>query len=49
VDAERSVLVGDRESDLAAAAAAGIRGVAFTGGALDGLVREFLAGADAAG
>jgi D,D-heptose 1,7-bisphosphate phosphatase len=35
VDPSRSVLVGDKESDLAAATAAGIRGVKFNGGRLN--------------
>lgn len=42
VDRGRSRLVGDKPSDLAAAAAAGIPGHLFTGGDLDALVRELL-------
>ena len=38
VEPERSFLVGDKESDLAAAAAAGIEGHLFTGGSL----RDFI-------
>jgi len=40
VDPARSLLVGDKDSDLAAAEAAGIRAVKFTGGALDSLVES---------
>ena len=42
VDPARSLLVGDKDSDLAAAAAAGIRGVKFEGGALDALVSRLI-------
>lgn len=40
VDPARSVLIGDKDSDMAAAEAAGIRGVMFRRGALDDLVRS---------
>ncbi len=43
VDLARSVLIGDKESDLQAAAAAGVRGVLFQGEDLDALVAEELA------
>lgn len=46
VDAAKSVLVGDKASDLEAAQAAGIRGVAFTHGNLAALVRNLLAEED---
>lgn len=39
VDPSRSLLIGDKDSDLAAAQAAGIQGVKFAGGRLDELVR----------
>jgi D-glycero-D-manno-heptose 1,7-bisphosphate phosphatase len=42
VDPRRAVLVGDKDSDMAAAAAAGIRGVKFEGGALDKLVETLV-------
>ena len=42
VDSARSVLIGDKGSDMAAAAAAGIRGVMFTSGALDALVQSLI-------
>ena len=38
IDPTRAVLIGDRDSDVAAAQAAGIRGVLYEGGALDVLV-----------
>lgn len=42
VDRERSLLVGDKDSDLAAAAAAGVRGCRFTGDRLDAFVQKLL-------
>ncbi|MEO5705657.1 MAG: HAD-IIIA family hydrolase [Alteraurantiacibacter sp.] len=42
VDGERSVLIGDNDSDLAAAAAAGIAAIKYSNGALDDLVRTLL-------
>jgi D-glycero-D-manno-heptose 1,7-bisphosphate phosphatase len=42
VDLHRSLLVGDRESDLAAARAAGIRGHLYPGGRLDDFIRPLL-------
>jgi D,D-heptose 1,7-bisphosphate phosphatase len=44
VDAARSVLVGDRDTDVAAAAAAGVRGVLFDGRDLLATVEAALAG-----
>lgn len=44
VESERSVLVGDKDADLAAAAAAGIRGIKFTGGNLEQFVRREILG-----
>jgi D-glycero-D-manno-heptose 1,7-bisphosphate phosphatase len=39
-DPDRSVVIGDSEHDMQAAAAAGIRGVRFTGGSLLGYVER---------
>lgn len=44
VDPARSVLIGDKPSDIAAARAAGIRGVLYAGGPLAEAVRAALAG-----
>jgi D,D-heptose 1,7-bisphosphate phosphatase len=40
VDADRSLLIGDKESDLEAARAAGVRGVLFPGGNLNDFVES---------
>lgn len=45
IDGAASFLVGDKPSDIAAAAAAGIPGHLFTGGDLDGFVAAVLAAA----
>lgn len=42
VDPARSLLIGDKDSDMAAAAAAGVRGCRFSGGRLDDFVRSLL-------
>lgn len=42
IDLAASLLIGDRESDLAAARAAGLRGVLFKGGDLDAEVKAIL-------
>lgn len=45
VDVERSLMVGDRDTDLQAAAAAGVRGRLFPGGRLDDFIRAEIEGA----
>jgi D-glycero-D-manno-heptose 1,7-bisphosphate phosphatase len=40
VDRERSVVIGDKERDIEAARAAGVRGLLFTGGNLEEFVRR---------
>ena len=40
VDAARSLMVGDRETDLGAASAAGVQGLLFEGGRLDDFIRD---------
>ncbi len=42
IDLAASVLIGDRESDLEAARRAGVRGVLYSGGDLEGVVRAAL-------
>jgi D-glycero-D-manno-heptose 1,7-bisphosphate phosphatase len=44
VDHEKSVLIGDKESDLGAAKAAGLKSLHFRGGNLFDFVREHLLG-----
>jgi D-glycero-D-manno-heptose 1,7-bisphosphate phosphatase len=44
VDAGRSFLIGDKERDMEAARAAGIRGLLFTGGTLENFVRREVLG-----
>jgi D-glycero-D-manno-heptose 1,7-bisphosphate phosphatase len=44
VDRERSVLIGDKEADVEAARAAGIRGLIFAGGNLEQFVRREVLG-----
>jgi D-glycero-D-manno-heptose 1,7-bisphosphate phosphatase len=43
VDPARAVMIGDKDSDLAAAAAAGIEGVKFAGGSLLAMVEPIVA------
>jgi len=43
VDRSRAVMVGDRESDMQAASAAGIEGFLFTGGDLEAAIRPLIA------
>ena len=44
VDVGRSFLIGDKERDMEAARAAGIRGLMFTGGNLENFVRREVLG-----
>lgn len=44
VDLKRSFMIGDKPSDMMAAAAAGVRGYQFAGGNLHALVESILAG-----
>jgi D,D-heptose 1,7-bisphosphate phosphatase len=44
VDVERSILIGDKERDMEAARAAGIRGLLFTGGNLETFVQREVLG-----
>ncbi len=46
VDLSASLMIGDQPTDLAAAAAAGVRSVQYKGGRLDGLFARAMAGAD---
>lgn len=49
VDPEKSVLIGDKDADLAAARAADIRGLKFEGGNLETFVRREVLGEKGAG
>jgi D-glycero-D-manno-heptose 1,7-bisphosphate phosphatase len=49
VDREKSVLIGDKDADLAAARAAEIRGLKFEGGNLENFVRREVLGEKGAG
>jgi D-glycero-D-manno-heptose 1,7-bisphosphate phosphatase len=42
VDADRSILIGDKASDLEAAHAAGLKGHLFSGGNLEAFVKQYL-------
>lgn len=44
IDLSGSVLIGDRQSDLEAARRAGVRGVLYSGGDLEAVVRAAMAG-----
>jgi D-glycero-D-manno-heptose 1,7-bisphosphate phosphatase len=44
VDVERSILIGDADSDMQAALAGGVTGVRYSGGSLLGLVRQHVHG-----
>jgi D-glycero-D-manno-heptose 1,7-bisphosphate phosphatase len=44
LDAQQCVLVGDQESDMAAAAAAGVKGFRFPGGNLLDFIRPIIGG-----
>lgn len=43
LDAARSLFLGDKDTDMEAAVAAGVRGLKFPGGDLNGFVREWVA------